>query len=442
MIPQKLKSGQNFKEATVRAINGIIDHLNSTRLVGDGRTIRVNQTGGGTEVSCLPQAGSGRTEGGRVDYAFEVSIEDGVCIVRSDISSEASRISLSALPTGTRYWLNVLIHRDTPYNFYAFFSSEQTYIWRKVKLDNIVVFPIAWVYCGDQGCRILRRGINGQAVFPPEVDVPFRLRFRLTDEARTVVLRNSFSWSDFSVDMVTKGRIVYDNRSEVTPFWAGDHSLSSSGRLVYGLKGGGFSIIAGRPEKDDLVIATFSGSGDEISYIHDIYGTAYVSYNNKVAPQEGANEKYLGDALKSSDNSIGLEAGTDAVDLKSNMLVEAGENVEVTRTGNTFTVSSVGTKGDKGDKGDPGEKGEKGDKGDPGAKGEQGEKGDKGDKGDPGPKGDPGDGIVKSVEAGQGISASIDSNGILHISLATLADGVLVFQNGQLTTVPIAQCTS
>ena len=100
---------------------------------------------------------------------------------------------------------------------------------------------------------------------------------------------------------------------------------------------------------------------------------------------------------------------------------------------NTFTVNSVGTKGDKGD---PGEKGEKGDKGDPG------EKGEKGDKGDPGPKGDPGDGIVKSVEAGQGITASIDSNGILHISLATLADGVLVYQNGQLMTIPIAQCTS
>lgn len=435
MIPQKLQRGQNFKAAAVRAINGIIDHLNSTRLVGDGRTIRINQTGGGTEVSCLLQSGRGATMGGStVDYAFDVSIEDGVCIVRSGISSDASQISLSTLPTGARYWLNVLIHRDTPYNFYAFFSSEQAHVWRHVKLDNIVVFPIAWVYCGEQGCRIERRNINGQVVFPPEVDVPFRLRFRLTDEARTVVLRNSFSWSDFRVGMVTKGRIVYDNRREVTPFWAGEHSPSSGGRLVYDLKEGGFRVITEQAGKDDLVIATFGGSGDEISYIHNIYGTAYVSYNNMVAPQEGADAKYLGDAIKSSDSSIGLEAGTDAVDLKSNIVVAAGENVSVTKEGNTFTVNSVGTKGDKGDKGDPGEKGEKGDKGDPGEKGEPGQKGD------PGPKGDPGDGIVKSVEAGQGITASIDSNGILHISLATLADGVLVYQNGQLTTIPIAQC--
>ena len=300
-------------------------------------------------------------------------------------------------------------------------------------MDNIVVFPIAWVYCGDQGCRIERRNINGQAVFPPEVDVPFRLRFRLTDEARTVVLRNSFSWSDFSVGMVTRGRIVYDNRREVTPLWAGDHSPTSGGRLVYNLKEGSFSVITGQTGTDDLVIATFSVSGDELNYIHNVYGTAYVPYDHMVAPQEGADAKYLGDALKSSDQSIGLKAGMDAVDLKSNIVVAAGENVTVTRTGNTFTVNSVGTKGDKGD---PGEKGEKGDKGEPGPKG------DPGPKGEPGPKGDPGDGIVKSVEAGQGITASIDSNGILHISLATLADGVLVYQNGQLTTIPIAQCTS
>ena len=434
MIPQKLQRGQNFKETAVRAINGIIDHLNSTRLVGDGRTIRITQTGGGTEVSCLPQAGGGRTEGGgRVDYAFEVSIEDGVCIVRSDISSNASQISLSTLPTGARYWLNVLIHRDTPHNFYAFFSPEQTHIWRHVKLDNIVVFPIAWVYCGEQGCQIQRRNINGQAVFPTEVDVPFRLRFRLTDEALTVVLRNSFSWSDFSVSMVTGGRIVYDNRREVTPFWAGDHSPSSGGRLVYNLKDGGFSVATGQAGKDELVIAKFQVSGDELNYVHYVYGTAYVPYDRLVAPQEGADPKYLGEALKSSDNSIGLEAGTDAVDLKSNIVVAAGENVSVTKEGNTFTVNSVGTKGDKGD---PGEKGDKGDKGDPG------EKGEKGDKGDPGPKGDPGDGIVKSVEAGQGITASIDSNGVLHIAITQLTDGVLVFQNGQLMTIPIAQCTS
>lgn len=145
---------------------------------------------------------------------------------------------------------------------------------------------------------------------------------------------------------------------------------------------------------------------------------------------------FLLDKVTSSDESIGLKAKDDGQDKKkldivSKVNVKAGKNIEVKRDGSTFTVSSTVEKGEKGDPG------EKGDKGDPGPMGEQGYPGEKGEKGDPGPAGG---GIVKDVQAGTGIEASIDSNGILHISLASLTDGVLVYQNGTLTTIPIAQC--
>ena len=56
-IPEKLQSGQIFKPSAVRAINGIIDYLRSTKIVGDDKTIRGNQTGGGTEIAYIPQYG-------------------------------------------------------------------------------------------------------------------------------------------------------------------------------------------------------------------------------------------------------------------------------------------------------------------------------------------------------------------------------------------------
>lgn len=55
MIPAKLQSGENFKSAVVRAVNAIIDHLAASRLVGDGRTVRVSQTCGGTQISVIAQ---------------------------------------------------------------------------------------------------------------------------------------------------------------------------------------------------------------------------------------------------------------------------------------------------------------------------------------------------------------------------------------------------
>ena len=42
-LPSKLQSGDNFKGATVRTVNNIIDYLQSQRLQGDNRTVKLNQ---------------------------------------------------------------------------------------------------------------------------------------------------------------------------------------------------------------------------------------------------------------------------------------------------------------------------------------------------------------------------------------------------------------
>ena len=163
---------------------------------------------------------------------------------------------------------------------------------------------------------------------------------------------------------------------------------------------------------------------------------SHVSCNSSASVFSGVRINYddyetgfLLDKVTSSDESIGLKAKDDGQDKKkldivSKVNVKAGKNIEVKRGGSTFTVSSTVEKGDPG---------EKGDKGDPG------EKGEKGEKGDPGPAGG---GKVKDVQAGTGIEASIDSQGVLHISLrgTALADGVLVIKNGVLSTIPTAKC--
>lgn len=201
-------------------------------------------------------------------------------------------------------------------------------------------------------------------------------------------------------------------------------------RINYGVSSPSDSICEAR------VVTT---GGGKPRFISIRYNTAFFSGVSITA--DDYETGFLLDKVTSSDESIGLKAKDDGQDKKkldivSKVNVKAGKNIEVKRDGSTFTVSSTVEKGEKGDKGDPGDKG---DKGDPGLRGEKGEPGEKGDKGDPGPAGG---GKVKDVQAGTGIEASIDSQGVLHISLrgTALADGVLVIKNGVLSTIPTAKC--
>lgn len=53
MIPSKLQHGQPFKESTIRKINEILDYLRSQRIVGDNKTIKVNQFVSGVGISAI-----------------------------------------------------------------------------------------------------------------------------------------------------------------------------------------------------------------------------------------------------------------------------------------------------------------------------------------------------------------------------------------------------
>lgn len=55
-LPSKLQSGDNFKGATVRTVNNIIDYLQSQRLQGDNRTVKLNQYANGITISAINNA--------------------------------------------------------------------------------------------------------------------------------------------------------------------------------------------------------------------------------------------------------------------------------------------------------------------------------------------------------------------------------------------------
>ena len=69
-LPSKLNHGENFKTGVVNKINSIIDYLKTQRLVGDNKTIIVNQLTSGVGLSVITtgtttsMTGSAPAEGG------------------------------------------------------------------------------------------------------------------------------------------------------------------------------------------------------------------------------------------------------------------------------------------------------------------------------------------------------------------------------------------
>ena len=481
-IPEKLQSGQIFKPAAVRAINGIIDYLRSTKIVGDGKTIRVNQTGGGTEIAYIPQYSATRGGGAsQFNYLFQLSIGQAenkpVLVVNyvnatseSDEHHGYRTVSLDSLPQDGVYRVRGMqkpFHKVSesdiyiPSDDYIIYFTKDNGVGTEPNIRGTFTFQIGSITrttstVGDKSVTSysVTQDCVGSVQFQREPYVSFGAYLVLNRPGfADGAYVEQFNKSDFILRVL--GGYVYDENG-ASHVNGADFQLSGGSVVVLNSNKTLEFREHGHLGEGEILIAEITSGYTYWNLKQYIQGSIVLGGDDKlVAVKEGGEPGYLADRLKSSDNSIGLGAGANAVDLKSNIVVAAGENVSVTRTGNTFTVSSVGTKGDpgekgeKGDKGDPGEKGEKGDKGDPGEKGEKGDKGDKGDKGEqglpglpgqPGEKGEKGDPGISSVDAGTGITASIDSNGVLHIAITQLADGVLVFQNGTLTTIPIAQC--
>lgn len=77
MIPRKLQKGQQFKAATVDKINEIIDYLQTQKIVGDNKTIKVSQLTSGVGLTVLNQSGSKQSSAAApFDYLYKLSIEN------------------------------------------------------------------------------------------------------------------------------------------------------------------------------------------------------------------------------------------------------------------------------------------------------------------------------------------------------------------------------
>ena len=84
MIPNKLQRGQQFKPSVVDKINQIIDYLKTQRIIGDNKTIKVNQL---TNSIALTALSNGTRKGGgssQIDHPFKLKIktqEDGTQVL-------------------------------------------------------------------------------------------------------------------------------------------------------------------------------------------------------------------------------------------------------------------------------------------------------------------------------------------------------------------------
>jgi hypothetical protein len=75
MIPSKLQKGQQFKPTVVDKVNEIIDYLKTQRIIGDNKTIKVNQLTNNVAITALPS--SSRKGGGasvEFDHPFKLKI--------------------------------------------------------------------------------------------------------------------------------------------------------------------------------------------------------------------------------------------------------------------------------------------------------------------------------------------------------------------------------
>ena len=96
MIPSKLQRGQPFKESTIRKINDIIDYLKTQRLVGDNKTIKVNQFTSGIGISAITTG----TTTSMTGSAPASEGDGGVCLARVSSFDPVTGISIVLYENG------------------------------------------------------------------------------------------------------------------------------------------------------------------------------------------------------------------------------------------------------------------------------------------------------------------------------------------------------
>lgn len=77
-LPNKLQHGDNWKSASVNAINQIIDYLKSQRIVVDNKTISATQGVNGITLTAKPQTSA--KPGGSKTVNSTVTIDEGAAV--------------------------------------------------------------------------------------------------------------------------------------------------------------------------------------------------------------------------------------------------------------------------------------------------------------------------------------------------------------------------
>lgn len=101
MIPSKLQRGQQFKPSVVDKINQIIDYLKTQRIIGDNKTIKVNQLANSIALTAQPQTSA--KPGGSKTVNSTVTIDEGAAVpavITNTFSDFLQQYNVTLYPNG------------------------------------------------------------------------------------------------------------------------------------------------------------------------------------------------------------------------------------------------------------------------------------------------------------------------------------------------------
>jgi hypothetical protein len=490
-LPQKLQSGQEFMPATVRAVNGIIDYLHSTRLVGDGRTIKVDQTHGGTLISALPQNSVGGTAS-KFRYLFQLDIgqnEDGepvmtVNSLRTHTSGDnhyIKQVPLTNIPEDGTYRVKCMMRQsdrngmfNAGYTVYFTPSNHHTGEGNEPNVRGIFTFQLGSI-------------IRSTTTIGEEAVTTYRVEHQ--DTVGMVWLQDWEPYSDFSAHVILN-REGFGDGSYVDTFSLDDFTLAVRRGRIYRSDGTYISVPEANfplSSASDAVVVLNSDHTLELrtrtrleageyliaelktnpyNYSSD-YWVLYQYMCGSIVLGDKAEDKlvavnsdgepgYLANKLISSDGTVSFsyDSSADALDLSAQGAEgpegpqgPQGEQGPQGPQGETGPQGPQGEQGPKGDKGDTGEQGPRGYQGEQGIQGPQGPKGEQGPQGPQGPKGDKGDpgnpadfsitgtSPITAMQTQGGYSITLDEQTLWNHLTLTGQDGITMGGSGSARTI-------
>ncbi len=212
--------------------------------------------------------------------------------------------------------------------------------------------------------------------------------------------------TDAAGEPITDGQVqldfkLYDSTSGGNPLWQESQQVAVNDGLVNVILG---SITPLNFPSDQPLWLGISVNGSELEPRTELTSAVYSLYAHSIGDGSVTESKIADGAVVRSVNGV-----------RDDVILMAGENVNIDTLGQDLVISATGTGGQDGlncwdlngnGTGDPGEDLNNDGKFDAedcqGSEGQQGPKGDKGDKGDPGPPGPAGEGDGHSLNAADG----------------------------------------